>query len=363
LNSKATISLVIGLALSAAALYLAFRNVPFPELLDYLGSIDYFWVLPSVVLAMTSFVLRALRWRVILNTSRRIGFAAAFHPLMIGFMLNCILPGRLGELARPVILKQREDFPIMSGLATIAAERMFDIVLLVLLFAGVLAFVPIDPDFEMTFGRYRLDSGTLRGVMQGMLQLMLALVVALFLVSLDATRRLITRAIRAVPPLLVFLPPGARRWIADRPAAAAVAVVDNVGAGLEVIKIPRAMAACLVYSVFIWGLQAMAFWAISLGCPGVDINLAQALAVLVIICFFIALPSAPGFWGLWEAGGVFALALFGVPAREAAGFTLANHAIQMFPVIIVGLVSAFATGINIWQVSAVGGKKKVEVRG
>ena len=72
---------------------------------------------------------------------------------------------------------------------------------------------------------------------------------------------------------------------------------------------------------------------------------------MLIVCFFIALPSAPGFWGLWEAGGVFAMLLFGVSEREAAGFTLANHAIQMFPVIIMGLISAFITGVDIRRVS------------
>jgi uncharacterized protein (TIRG00374 family) len=357
LNTKATISLALGLALSVAALYLAFRNVPFEELVNYLVSINYVWVLPSVVLVIVSFALRALRWQMILGKSRPVGFAGAFHPLMIGFMLNCILPGRLGELARPVILKQRDDVPLVAGLATIAAERMFDVALLIFLFAGVLAFVPIDPDLEMKFGQYRLDSDTLRAVMQGMLQLMMALLIAIFLVSLDATRRLISRMVMAIPPMLVFLPAAARRWIAERPAAALVTVVDNVAAGLDVLKKPKAVVACFGISLFIWGLQAVSFWVVSLGCPGIRISLAEALAVLVIICFFIALPSAPGFWGLWEAGGVFALALFGVSAREAAGFTLANHAIQMFPVILVGLMSAFATGINIWQVS---GAVKVE---
>jgi hypothetical protein len=59
----------------------------------------------------------------------------------------------------------------------------------------------------------------------------------------------------------------------------------------------------------------------------------------------------PGFWGIWEAGGVFALSLFGVSAPNAAGFTLANHAVQMIPIILVGIVSAVITGINIVKVA------------
>ena len=111
----------------------------------------------------------------------------------------------------------------------------------------------------------------------------------------------------------------------------------------------------MAYSALIWGLQGFSFFLVSLGCPGIDLNLAEATAVLVIICFFIALPSVPGFWGLWEAGGVFALALFGVSSSEAAGYTLANHAIQMFPVILVGLGSAFVTGVDVWRLKVEGG--------
>ena len=55
--------------------------------------------------------------------------------------------------------------------------------------------------------------------------------------------------------------------------------------------------------------------------------------------------------GLWEAAGVFSFFLFGVSSKEAAGFTLANHALQVFPVIIVGLVSAVIFSVNIRQIS------------
>jgi hypothetical protein len=75
---------------------------------------------------------------------------------------------------------------------------------------------------------------------------------------------------------------------------------------------------------------------------------------MVIICFFISLPSVPGWWGLWEAGGVFALSLFGVSSKEAAGFTLANHAIHVFPVIIVGLASTMILSVDIRQMSYAG---------
>jgi uncharacterized membrane protein YbhN (UPF0104 family) len=82
----------------------------------------------------------------------------------------------------------------------------------------------------------------------------------------------------------------------------------------------------------------------------INLTLGEIIAVMVIICFVIALPSVPGYWGLWEAGGVFAMLLFGVSENEAAGYTLANHAVQIVPVVLVGLVSAWISGVSIRQV-------------
>jgi hypothetical protein len=48
---------------------------------------------------------------------------------------------------------------------------------------------------------------------------------------------------------------------------------------------------------------------------------------------------------------MFAMSLFGSASNEAAGFTLANHALQLFPIIIIGMISAVLTGVNILATS------------
>ena len=109
LTGKYGLSLLVGSTVSIAALYFAFRNIPFKDLLTYLLSINYFWIIPSIAVIMIVFSLRAVRWRYILASDHSVGYWQAFHPLMIGFMLNCILPGRVGEFARPVVLKGHEE--------------------------------------------------------------------------------------------------------------------------------------------------------------------------------------------------------------------------------------------------------------
>ena len=93
------VSFFVGVLISIAAIYFAFRYVPLSNLWLYLKSINYVWTIPAVFMVMVGFFLRTLRWQYILESSHKIGIWQAFHPLMIGFMINCILPGRLGEFA------------------------------------------------------------------------------------------------------------------------------------------------------------------------------------------------------------------------------------------------------------------------
>lgn len=351
MNKKIGISLILGLAVSILALYLAFRNVPFNDLIIYLASVNYVWILPAVVVILLSFALRAYRWKIILESSGKIRFWQSFHPLMIGFMINCILPGRVGEVARPVILQKKENIPFSTGLATVGAERVFDICILIILFAVLLATIEIDPNIDIVFGKYHLNKTTLMSVGKGTFKLLLLLIVGMSLVAFNKTRDVINDLITRIPGMFFFAGPDLKKKIQEKICAPLVSVVNNIATGFTLVKYPMRICACFSLSVVIWGLAAFSYYLVSLGCPGIELSFIEITAIMIIICFFIALPSVPGYWGIWEAGGVFALLLFGVSSKDAAGFTLVNHAIQIFPVIIVGLISAMVTSVNILQVS------------
>ncbi len=351
MNKKIGISLILGLAVSILALYLAFRNVPFNDLIIYLASINYVWILPAVVVLLLSFSLRAYRWKIILESAGKIGFWQSFHPLMIGFMINCILPARVGEVARPVILQKKENIPFSTGLATVAAERVFDVGILIILFAVLLATIEIDPNIDIVFGKYHLNKTTLMTVGKGTFKLLLLLIIGIAMVGFSKTRNVINGFIKRIPRMFFFAGPDFKKKIQKKICDPVVSVVENFATGFTLVKHPMKICACFSLSVVIWGLAAFSYYLVSLGCPGIELSFIEITATMVIICFFIALPSVPGFWGIWEAGGVFALLLFGVSSKDAAGYTLANHAIQIFPVIFVGLISAMVTSVNILQVS------------
>ena len=351
MNKKTVFSLLAGISVSVAALYLSLRNVPLTDLFNYLAVINYKWVLLSGAIAVPCFVLRAYRWRIILENKKKLGFWPVFHPLMIGFMINSILPGRIGEVARPYILSKKENLPFTTGLATVAIERLMDMSFLILLSAAVLTLVDIAPGYTISFGKYQLSPENLSSVGKGMVRLCLVLMSGILLIMLPLTRTLIQRLILFTPEIIPFISKELKHWLREKFMQTLVNWIDLFAAGFSLLKNPVKTAQCLGLTILIWAGTALSYYVMAKGCPGVELSYLQSIALMVIICLFIALPSAPGYWGLWEAGGVFGLSLFGVSAETAAGYTLANHFIQLLPVIAIGLVSAMITGVSILQVA------------
>lgn len=351
MNKRIGFSFFIGLLTSAAAFYLCFRSIPVSETLRYVSSINYLWMLPAAAMVLISFWLRVIRWQVILGDAHKIRFWQAFHPLMIGFMVNCILPGRVGELARPAILKKKENIAFSTGLSSVAAERLFDVILLIVLCIIVLLTVHIDPDLDISFGRYTLNRATLITLGSGMIKLVLAVSAATVFISVKGTRDLIQRAIMALPRLCFFTTGSFRKAVRDNVCTPLITGLTNAISVFSMVKNPKKLWMCGLLSLGIWGTSAVSYYIMALGCPGFRLSFLELSAVMIIICVFIALPSVPGYWGLWEAGGIFAMTLFGAASESAAGFTLVNHVIQMVPVIIVGLISAVVTSVKLSQIS------------
>ena len=77
---------------------------------------------------------------------------------MIGFMINCILPGRVGELARPMILQKKTKIPFATGIATVAAERIFDVAALIIFAVITFASIEINPQVEIPIWRFPSES-------------------------------------------------------------------------------------------------------------------------------------------------------------------------------------------------------------
>ena len=116
---KQHIQLLVGVAISAVFLWLAFRDVDFADLGRAFAKTNWFLAVLMMALTMASFYWRAFRWQIFLDPLRRIPSWRLYPPLMVGFAFNNIFPARAGEFARPLALAKSEKIPFGAGLSTV----------------------------------------------------------------------------------------------------------------------------------------------------------------------------------------------------------------------------------------------------
>ena len=132
---KRILKYTLTVALTIVFLLLAFRGTDPTALFESLKGADYWWIVAMFVIYMASHLLRAWRWRYLLDPVKKgIGLRNLFSGVMIGFLMNNILP-RAGELARPYSIGKLEGISKSSALGTIVVERIMDILASLLLIA------------------------------------------------------------------------------------------------------------------------------------------------------------------------------------------------------------------------------------
>jgi len=349
MNKKTYISFLIGAIFSGIGFYLAFRNVPYSSLMEYIKQVNYWWTLPAAVSLVIAYLVRSIRWQWLLIPGGQPRLTSAYHSLMISMMLNCILPGRIGELARPLVLKKLDGLPLASSLTTLGVERLLDLMALLILLLPTLMLFVSDADTVVIFGNHQLSRDLLINLGYFSLVTTIFLLLLVFTIGSNALRYRVLSWLHHLP---AFANRIGQKKIERKLHVLTFYFQDLIERGAQGVKAIchlKGLVTAIFASLAIWGFNALSFYFLSIGSPGIDLSLINICGVMVVICFFIALPSVPGFWGLWEAAGVFALSFFGVTEEIAAGFSLFSHAFNLIPVIGAGWLSSIAIGFR-WHI-------------
>ena len=128
--------LVLGIVL----LYFAFRNINLDDIWSELKKADYSWLIYSMFVAVASHFFRALRWNQLINSlDYKTKASTTFYAVMTGYLANLALP-RMGEVTRCVVLSKKENIPFNTLFGTVITERVFDMVILLLIIVGIVLF-------------------------------------------------------------------------------------------------------------------------------------------------------------------------------------------------------------------------------
>jgi len=119
--------LILGLFISMLFLYFAFRDVSWGDFLQYILGIQYQWLIPAGISVILSFIVRAIRWKMLVAPIQKVKFDNTFSATMIGYMGNNILPFRLGDLLRAFAFAKDTGIRKSTTLASLLLERILDL--------------------------------------------------------------------------------------------------------------------------------------------------------------------------------------------------------------------------------------------
>lgn len=310
--ARTVLGLLLGLLVAGACLSFAMRGAHWGRVRDALAGAHPAWVLAGLASAAATLVVRAQRWVRLLAPVRAVPLQAAVSATAVGFAAGVVLPLRLGELARPLLLRHRTGIGLAPALSSVVVERLLDVAFVAFCFLALAVAHPLPPAVRV--GAQGLGVAAAGG-----------------LAALVMAQRHRRTAERWVGTVLRPLP--------DRLSSPFARAAGGLLDGCSALADGRTVRAVLGLSLLLWlvtaGIYLCAIQALDIPAPAVP----AALASLVIVAVFVFLPQAPGLVGTWQAGCVVALDLFGVPRELAIGYSLLTWAMAMLAQ--VGLGGAF----------------------
>ena len=328
---------LIGLIVSVALLVWVLHSINPRDVWEHAQHANGWLLLVTVVVATLTFPVRTIRWRLILRDvdGRRLPWTPLWHATTIGFMANNLLPARAGEVARAYVASRQLPVRFSTALTSLGVERVFDGLIMLGLMAVAIA-APSFPTHAHVGGRSLPAIVTSAAVLFGIL-----LLVALIVVH------------RPAPWLKVF-ERVAGRLLPARLAERVISGAEGIIAGLVVLKSPSRFAGVVFWSLVLWLKNAAAF-AICFRAFGIDVPVEAALLLQGIIGFGVAVPSTPGYIGVFEAATLVTLQFYGVDSSLAVSYALTYHVTTFIPITLLGFWSLSRLHLRLRELSAARG--------
>jgi uncharacterized protein (TIRG00374 family) len=320
---------IIGLAISCLALLYLARQFNLADLLATFRAIDLLTLAPVSLLIITSFIIRAQRWRLLVKHEPRVRYWPSLSALMIGYLFNNVLPARAGDIARALELGRTERMSRTKVLATLVSERTLDLVATLSILSVVLISYPALPSWLQAAGA-------------SVAAVALALLATLVLAH--------TTGRRWIPRLLAYLTRPLPRTAQDKIAQMALSALDGIAGMFR----PGHATLFVLLTVLIWGIE-VGIVHLTAASIGLNVPLGNALFVLLFLAVGSMVPASPGFVGTYEFFGVSALALISITGSTALAFVVLLHVITLFG------SSAIGAGFYAFRPHPVAREGKVDV--
>lgn len=300
---------LVSFAFAALIVYFVFDRLEIDpaDVWSKLKTANLFLFALAMVTFYSTFVIRAVRWRMMLE---RVGIDEEHgHPLpalpgmvkifVLSWFANCVVPARLGDAYRSYLLKQHSKTSFGVGLGTILAERLIDLAVMVVMVlgAGVIVFGTQAPE--------RAEDAALAG----------AAVVVIGIVGALTLFLLRERVERLIPDRFTHhfqkLHTGIFEILRNPFPYAGIGVLIWIGDGLRVYLVAKSL--------------------------GADLTIPESTVVSLLSALVTIVPFTPAGLGYVEAFMIWLLPELGVAGGTAAAIAILDRLATYWSLILIGL--------------------------
>jgi hypothetical protein len=322
------LKVIVGILISLIFIYVVFRNVNIKQVLDTFLRINYILIVPAIIVQVSSYWVRSIRWSIMLSGIKKIKVSRLFAIISISYALNNTLPLRAGDIARAYLIGEREGISKTAAFSTVILEKIYDGIML-LLFLGTISLLFPFPSWVKSIG---------------IATSIIFLCALLFIIFLVAFRK---RTMAVTEFFLKVAPEKLRGKIID--------ILGKFIDGLDIIKNRKNLLPIAVSSVIIWTLEAYMIYAIA-NAFGFSNTVYMAIFTLVIVNLGIMVPSSPGYIGAFEYFCIKSLSLFNITKEVALGLALIFRVAEITPITIIGYIYLVKEGVSLSSLTASGKK-------
>ncbi len=290
---------VFALLFAGILLYFSLRDIRWGEVWQTLSQANGLLIAGSVAVSSFALFLRAVRWRVLLRAGAPVTVTTAFWATAAGYFGNNFLPARAGEVIRSLMVSNASGLSKTFVLTTALSERLCDAISLVLISSIVLLTLPVKPGW---FAHAAMPFGVL------------GLSGACGIAILPKIQLLCDRCLHLIP-----LPSAVKTKL--------LGIIDQVLVGMRSFHDIKRLSSFIGLTALIWFSDALGtiLGMRALGLPG---TIPIALLLITGLGLGSALPSTPGYVGIYQFVAVSVLTPFGFSKTDAIAYILLSQAVQ-----------------------------------
>jgi uncharacterized protein (TIRG00374 family) len=303
-----------GYAVSVACLVWVLYGFHVKTALAHLADVTWRWVALGIALDIASYVVQALRWKLLLAPFARVKMRDAIRGVFAGLFANLVFPLRPGELLRAYLVSKAEDIELGTVVGSVLVERLIDLVVTTAGLGVMLTIVPAPL-------RFRHAASALGIVTLALLGLFVAMILYIEFRFGGDPRRM----------------SGGKRM----PGKLMSALM-----GLHAMGTSASFYPAVFTSLLMPFCQVLALWAL-MKSYGMGLPFLAAVVVLFVINLGVSLPNAPANVGAYQLFCVLGLSIFEVEKTTAAGFSIFAFIMMNLPFFLLGFYAVLRSGLSV----------------